>query len=41
MMMDNKLVNWFVPQGIRGRTNIEMARIVDLSTTRGSRRIKK
>lgn len=27
MMMDNKLVNWFVPQGIRGRTNIEMARI--------------
>lgn len=27
MMMDNKLVNWFVPKNIRGRTNIEMARI--------------
>ena len=27
MMMDNRLVNWFVPRNIRGRTNIEMARI--------------
>ncbi|MFP1630787.1 ATP-binding protein [Zhengella sp. ZM62] len=27
MMMDNRLVNWFVPKNIRGRTNIEMARI--------------
>lgn len=26
-MLDNKLVNWFVPRGIRGQTNIEMARI--------------
>ncbi len=27
MMLENKLVNWFVPAGIRGRTNVEMARI--------------
>lgn len=26
-MLDNRLVNWFVPRGIRGQTNIEMARI--------------
>lgn len=26
-MLDNKLVDWFVPRGIRGQTNIEMARI--------------
>lgn len=26
-MLDNKLVNWFVPRGVRGQTNIEMARI--------------
>lgn len=27
MIMDNKLVNWFVPSGIKGRTNLEMERI--------------
>ncbi len=26
-MLNTKIVNWFVPRGIRGQTNIEMARI--------------
>ena len=26
-MLDNRLINWFVPRGIRSQTNIDMARI--------------